>query len=123
MFNLIKKADIVLFIVLVSIGIILSVLSLSSGSDGAYVRVSVKGQEYGIYNLNEDQVIEVKENGHINKIIIKDGFAQMDYSDCKNQICVKDGKISKSNQTIVCLPNKVMIEITGGEEEFDAVAN
>lgn len=46
----------------------------------------------------------------------------MSYSDCKNQICVEDGKISRTNQSIVCLPNKVVVEITGGEEEFDAVA-
>ena len=28
-----------------------------------------------------------------------------------------------TNQSIVCLPNKVMVEITGGEEEFDAISN
>lgn len=123
MFNLIKKADIVLFIVLVIAGIIMAVFSLSGATDGAIVKVSVNGSEYGSYSLAENQTIEIKENGHINKIIIKDGFASMDYSDCKNQICVRDGKISKSNQTLVCLPNKVMVEITGGEEEFDAVAN
>lgn len=101
----------------------MAVFSLLGADDGATVKISVNGKEYGTYSLSEDRTVEIKENGHINKIIIKDGFASMDYSDCKNQLCVRAGKISRSNQTLVCLPNKVMVEITGGEEEFDAVTN
>jgi hypothetical protein len=51
----------------------------------------------------------------------------MDYSDCKNQVCVNTGKISKAGETIVCLPNYVIVEIVsskeGGEDDeaIDAV--
>ena len=47
----------------------------------------------------------------------------MTYSDCRNQICVNDGSISQTNQSIVCLPNRVVIEITGKEEKYDAISN
>ena len=39
----------------------------------------------------------------------------MTFSDCRNQICVESGAISQTKDTIVCLPNKVVIEITGGK--------
>ena len=122
MFKIIKKADIVLLAVLLIASTALSFWSFSGGS-GAKAVVTVDGELYGTYSLSQDQVIEIRQNNHTNKITIKDGSVQMSYSDCHNQICVNDGRISRANQSIVCLPNKVMVEIIGGEEEIDAVAN
>ena len=123
MFKIIKKADIVLLCILLLAGTGLSVLSYTSASAGEKVEVSVNGRLYGTYKLTENQVIEIRQKDALNKITIKDGYVQMSYSSCKNQVCVHDGKINKTNQSIVCLPNRVMVEITGGEEEFDAVTN
>lgn len=123
MFRYIKKADILLFVVLVVLGLTLSLLSLADGGRGQEVVVTVDGALYGTYPLTVDQTIEITQKGHTNKITIKDGAAQMTYSSCHNQVCVEDGKISRTNQSIVCLPNRVMVEITGGEGEFDAVAS
>lgn len=123
MFKFIKKADIVLFFVLLIFGIALSAASLLTSTTGQKVQIEVDGQPYAVYSLAENQTVEITQHGHTNKITIKDGTVQMSYSDCKNQICVNDGQISKTNQSIVCLPNKVMVEITGGEEEFDAISN
>lgn len=123
MFQIIKKADIVLFIILLVFGLSLSALSLLTGTDGQKVQIEVDGKPYATYSLAENRTIEIHENGHTNKITINDGAVQMSYSTCKNQICVKDGQITKTNQSIVCLPNKVMVEITGGEEDFDVISN
>lgn len=122
MFKFIKKADIVLFVVLVIAGLALSWLSVRDSGMGQKVVVTADGQLYGTYDLSRDQEITIEQNGHINKITIKSGQVQMSYSDCKNQICVNDGKISKTSQSIVCLPNRVMVEITGGEEGLDGVS-
>ena len=123
MFKIIKKADIVLFVILILIGLGLSWWSAASAVYGQKAVITVDGQLYGTYRLDENQTIEVRQDGHLNKITIKDATVQMSYSDCKNQVCVKDGKISRTNQSIVCLPNKVMVEITGGEEDYDAISN
>ena len=45
----------------------------------------------------------------------------MTFSDCRNQICVESGAISQTKDTIVCLPNKVVIEITGGSGDGSGV--
>ena len=75
---------------------------------------TVDGKLYGTYPLSQDQTIQVvQENGHHNDITIKDGQVSMTFSDCRNQICVESGAISHTKDTIVCLPNKVVIEITG----------
>lgn len=123
MFRYIKKADIFLFVALVFMGLFLSWLSLTDSDSGKDAVITVDGKLYGTYSVSKDQTIEISQNGHTNKITIKDGAVQMSYSDCHNQVCVDDGKITRTSQSIVCLPNRVMVEITGGEEGLDAVAS
>ena len=108
---MIKKADIILLIVILAVGIPMSVLSLTSGTGGDKVKISTDGQIYGIYPLNEDCEIDVTEDGHTNHITIKDGQVSMSYSTCLNQVCVNTGAISETKDSIVCLPNRVVVEI------------
>ena len=108
---MIKKADIILLIVILAVGIPLAVLSLSSGTGGHKVKISLNGKVYGTYPLHEDRVIEVSEDGHTNHITIKDGQVSMSYSTCRNQVCVNTGAISETKDAIVCLPNRVVVEI------------
>jgi len=56
-------------------------------------------------------------------IEVKNGNIRILDSDCPQQICVKAGWIQHSGQTLVCLPNKVLIEIkTTDPPSFDAVS-
>ena len=113
---MIKKADIVLLIIILAVGIPLSVLSLTAGTAGDKVQISADGEVYGIYPLDMDREIEVTEDGHTNHITIKDGQVSMSYSTCRNQVCVNTGAISQSKDAIVCLPNRVVVEIISSEE-------
>ena len=134
MFKIIRKADIVLFFVLLALGIGLSIPGLHSSMtsqspssspsassntelDGFLVEISVAGEPYGTYPLNQDAVIEIQRENHLNKVIIKDGMVQMEESNCKNQVCVKQGRISHISQNIICLPNRVVIRITPGNTQ------
>ena len=53
--------------------------------------------------------------------ITKDGVYMKDAS-CPDKLCKKSGKINKPGQSIVCLPNKIMVEIVGVKKDVDAVA-
>jgi hypothetical protein len=44
---------------------------------------------------------------------IRDGSAWVVSSQCPNQICVRQGKISRPGQWIACLPNDIFIRISG----------
>ena len=113
---MIKKADIVLLIIILAVGIPLSVLSLTAGTAGDKVQISADGEVYGIYPLDMDREIEVTEDGHTNHITIKDGQVSMSYSTCRNQVCVNTGAISQAKDAIVCLPNRVVVEIISSEK-------
>ena len=119
MFKIIKKADIVLFLVLIIISIGLSAAGFvlgSSPTDQKQVVISVAGSDYGTYDLNQDQEIDIERGEHFNKVIIKNGTAQISEANCHNQLCVHQGSIQKVNQRIICLPNRVMVEIIGVPE-------
>lgn len=121
--GIIRKADIVLFILLILLGGALAFPAMFMSEGGDTVKVTVNGREYGTYKLSDDQEITVEKNGHVNKFVIKDGKVDMVEASCKNQICVHEAKISKSGQSIVCLPNRVSIVIEGkGEGEYDTVS-
>ncbi len=120
----VRKADIVLFIILISCGIASSVwLSMTSHS-GDKVNVTVDGREYGVYKLSEDRTIAIKRGNKLNIVKIKHGSVTMSEASCNNQVCVKHKAISKTGESIICLPNKVVVAISGkGANRYDSVSS
>ena len=98
-------------------------MQLGNQKEGASIRITIDGSEYGVYSLNDDKIIDLDgEFGH-NQIVIQNGEAYMKEADCPDQICVRHKAISKSGESIVCLPHKVVVEISSEEEQdVDIVA-
>lgn len=59
------------------------------------------------------------KNGEKNVLEIQGNKVRMKKADCKDQICVRRGWISKSGESIVCLPHKVVIEIQSSDGSED----
>ena len=70
----------------------------------------------------KERVIRVEYAGSYNLIEIKDGRIRVLEADCPDQICVDMGWLD-SAAPIVCLPNRLVIRFTDGEELPDAAAN
>ena len=117
-----KKNDwILVAVILVVAGIGFVIYTNLGRQTAGIVKVTVDGELFGTYSLEKEQEIKINDT---NYLIIKDGQADMIEADCPDQICVDHISISKNKETIVCLPNKVIVEIVGGEDvEMDAVAN
>lgn len=122
MSKMIKKADIILAIVLVIVGFAMSYFLSFSQDAGSELIISCDGKKFGSYSLYENQEIVINRNGHTNKVTIKDGVVSMGFSDCHGQDCVKQGEISQSGEAIICLPNKVVLEISGGDKKYDTLS-
>lgn len=102
-----KKGDFVI-IGAVVMAVVLSIALLFSFSKKG-TNVVIKQDDKVIYD-NSINVNETIQTG-TNTIIIRDGEVYVSEANCKNQICVNSGKISKKGESIVCLPNKVIVEI------------
>ena len=123
-----KKADFFLLFFFLAAAALIAAAPLTGSDDGGLkVKITCRGEVMGIYPLDKDIDVEVSREGHLNIVSIQNNTVHMDFSDCKNQSCVYTGEISTAGETIVCLPNFVIVEIIssekgGGEDEaIDAI--
>lgn len=118
-----RRNDGILITVLLLSALAIFLATAGSRQNGASAVVKVGGTVFGTYPLSRDAEIPIRNGGHYNLLVIKDGAAHMEEADCKNQICVHQGGIRYAGQSIVCLPNQVVVTITGGAgQKVDAVS-
>ena len=118
-----KKKDWILIAVILSLaGLTVLVHTFIGGAGTNRVIVKIEGAIEGIYSLSEDREIEL--NGGTNLLQIKNGQASMLEADCPDQLCVHQKPVSLNHESIICLPNKVVVEVeSSANREFDAVTN
>ncbi|WBW50560.1 NusG domain II-containing protein [Peptoniphilus equinus] len=77
------------------------------------VVVQVDGKQVGRYSIkdNEGKTIEINNKYGHNAFVIENGKVHMSHSDCRDQLCMHMPAISKSNETIVCLPNRLVLTV------------
>lgn len=113
-----KKEVILLLIIFVVIVIVALVFYGKSRETGDKVIVTVDNEEYGVYSLSEAQEIPIEINGEVaNYLVIKDGYADVTDANCPDHLCVNMKSISLDGETIVCLPNKMIVEIESKDNQ------
>lgn len=84
------------------------------------VRITAKGESHE-YPLNEDREISLLYEGRQNLVKIEGGEVYMKSADCPDGTCVGQGRLRDMSGQIVCLPNRVVVELVGGKETVDTV--
>ena len=93
--------------------------------DGGTVVVIISGETHKEFSLLEEVTYTIDfKDGKYNTLVINDGYVSMSEASCPDQICVNHRKVQKSGETIVCLPNQVVIEIeSNSKSDIDAIVN
>lgn len=74
--------------------------------------VLIDGKETECHSLKQDGTYKISAgNGRFNVLVISNGEADMKDASCPDKICVRHKPIHKTGETLVCLPNKVVVEI------------
>ena len=120
-----KKRDVALLAILLGIALgLLLWFWFGHQEQGEMVEVTVDGEIYGTYPLKDEQEISILPEGATettNFLVITEGQADMKSADCPDKLCVHQAAISHVGETIVCLPNRVVVTIIGEETPQDPI--
>ncbi len=87
---------------------------LANRQAAAYVTISVDGEEIARFDLNENtEYLIPGYAGGTNRLIIRDGQAWVEEASCPDKLCVHQGRIRRAGEMIICLPNRVVAEVSG----------
>ncbi len=88
--------------------------------DALTATVTRDGETLGVYalqTLSDELILTPEELGYPLTIrLTKDG-AEVTESSCPTQDCLHTGKITRSGESIICLPNRLVIQLSGGSGE------
>ncbi len=113
-----KKLDFIIIILLLLVSAIsLFALGIYKGRpvDTRTVEIKIDGKVYDSFEWTDDLQKEIKLDTQfgLNIIVIDSDGLRMSYSDCPDQVCVRDGTIDSPGEILVCLPHRLIVEIKG----------
>lgn len=122
----IGRSDILFIAGCLIVGVLFWFIQDQQRATGAMIRIQIDGQEYGTYSLKEDRKIPIEINGRqTNQVTIQNEAATMTEADCPDHLCMHQRSIRKVNESIVCLPNKVVVTVidpNAEETDIDVIA-
>ena len=115
----------ILFSVLLLVCLGLSLWLYAGAPKGTVAEIRQDGvclRQIDLSKVKEPYEFEVKDSlGGSNLVRVEPGRICIREADCPDQVCVHRGWMSDSSAPIVCLPHRLVIEMTDGSE-LDAVA-
>lgn len=118
----VNKKELLVVLILLLFSIACFLLFRVTGQ-GRKIQIEIAQKLYGTYDLSINQEIKLfDENGSfLLKCVIENNKAYIVTSNCPDKICIDEGSIEQAGQTIVCLPNMVVISIIGDDSNIDGV--
>lgn len=114
------KKDIFIIAGLLLFALLLFLVFEITKKEGDYVVVIVNGNITEKYDLTIDREVTISyQDKTYNILKIENHHAVVIEASCPDKLCCKQHAISKTNETITCLPNKVVIKVTSGKENID----
>ncbi len=109
-----RRADLILILGFLLLAAVLLCVRCMTRKEGGYISVSVDGEVIGEYSLLTDTELCLESaDGGYNLLVIKDGCASITDANCPDKLCVHQKSIRYNGETIVCLPHKIVITVSG----------
>ena len=115
-----KKKDMILIAAVLAISLISFAAIKMTQKDGKEVIVTVEGKEVYKTSIKKDQIYQIPEENGTNVMQIKDGKVTMIEATCPDHYCMKQKAVDEHGGSIICLPNKVVIEGENTAEDLDS---
>lgn len=106
--KLLTKKDVIFIVCLVVIGFAFALISHFT-SKGETAAVRVDGEIVEKIDLTDTEYYEKTFNGVT--VVRENGEVYIKSSTCPDKVCVRAGKLQKSGESAICVPNRVSVEI------------
>lgn len=101
-------------VIFLSIGIIVKAKLFQATQTGPSTEAIVYCDGRALQRLNLLEDTEVVSPDGTMVMVVEDGKIRVKQSNCHRQMCVHAGWVRFSGESIVCVPNKTVIEVSAG---------
>lgn len=111
-----KAFDYIIILAVLALSVALFILSAHGHTTASQCVVEVNGKEYArvdMITLNEEKIINIDNKFGTNKIVINKNGVYITESSCPDKTEIASGRIDKAGQSLVCLPNRLVVRLEG----------
>ena len=123
-----KKKDVIIIAAALMLALgLYGISQIAGGKSATTVVVTVDGKEVLRRPLAVEDTYEIKQDdGSINVIAVEGGAVYMKEANCRDGLCMAQGKMKNAAKTIVCLPHKLVVQMEGDsaaddQDELDVI--
>jgi hypothetical protein len=113
--------DILIAVSIILLGLYWLVIHDSTDAAEKAVVIYKDNVAIGTFPLLEDRMIQLEPFGVSMVVEIGGQKVRVLSSSCRQQVCVRKGWTGQVNDPIICIPNKITIDITGIDPGYDAI--
>ena len=108
---------------LLSALLVIATLQVWTGTSAHPERVVVSsgGKIVANVDIHKDQILEIDGYLGSSTLEIKQGRVRFIDSPCSHKQCILRGWVQATGDTVVCLPNRVSVTVSGAQSYYDAV--
>ena len=117
------KVDKIIWSIIALAAVVLVCVCAFYPGNAKRVNIRVDGEVVKSFDLDTDR--EYTINGYhngTNILVINNHEAFIKHASCPDKLCQKQGKISKVGQSLICIPNRVVVEVSDDNIQVDEVA-
>lgn len=121
--RVLTAGDVFLIVLLVGASVA-AAIAFARAPAGATVSVRAGDEIERRFSLSEPRTLRARGPLGETEIAIEDGAARVVASPCARKVCVRMGAARRTGETLVCVPNRVIVRIeanAGEADEFDAI--
>lgn len=112
-----RRADTVLAAAVLGAAALSAVLLWRLPPAGRTVTVQQNGQTVAVLPLDTDtDYIVTGADGATNTVRIRDGRVSVCAASCPDGLCVRHRAVSRAGESIICLPNRVVVTVDGAAD-------
>jgi hypothetical protein len=106
-------------IALIAGSVLLAIAARLPGDAPTYAVVTIRGETVAAVPLGRDARLEYE--GRIGPVVVEvaGGGVRIAEATCPHRICVGMGEKHRSGEVIACVPNALLVRLTGGRPDDD----